>query len=131
MRTANEVLRKQCYELEREEKLIDDLLEMMQFMENFVKNTISDYEYKKQFNVFYFYAQIRWMNANFESLNKFRTSYTELADMCSKAKDYLTLANIIMPSGSGGAVDLERNKFCFRCFALEKLHSILFISNFI
>ena len=34
---ANETLKKNCSELELEEKFVDNLLELVHFMENFVK----------------------------------------------------------------------------------------------
>ncbi|RNA39114.1 hypothetical protein BpHYR1_040935 [Brachionus plicatilis] len=69
---ANETLKKNCSELELEEKFVDNLLEMVQFMDNFNE----------------------WIVKNRENLNDFKDEYCKLAEKCSKAKDYLDLVNI-------------------------------------
>ncbi|CAF0845174.1 unnamed protein product [Brachionus calyciflorus] len=69
---ANESLKKSCSELEFEEKFVDNLLELVKFMDIF-----ND-----------------WILKNSESLNEFKNNYKKLAEMCSKAKDYIELVNI-------------------------------------
>lgn len=39
---ANEILKKNCSELELEEKFVDNLLELVNFMDNFVNKLISN-----------------------------------------------------------------------------------------
>lgn len=72
---ANECLKKQCFELEYEESIIDNLLEIVDFMDKINE----------------------WIQINLNELQTFQANYQSLAEICSKAKNYLKIANIHKP----------------------------------
>lgn len=101
---ANETLKKNCSELEFEEKFVDNLLELVKFMDIF-----ND-----------------WIVKNSDNLNEFRKNYQKLAIMCSKAKDYLDLVNISIQNISQfeESLNSELKNTCKIIDQINKTHSL-------
>lgn len=74
---AHENLQKICNELEYEEKIIDDLSELVDFI-----NILNE-----------------WIDENHDELKNFEANYSRFSELCSKARSYLSIANIHIPQG--------------------------------
>jgi len=72
---ANEILKKTCFELEYEEAMIDNLLELVKFMD----------------------AINSWIDTNATDLQVFQKNYNKLFELCSRAKNFLKISHIHKP----------------------------------
>ena len=102
---ANETLKKNCSELEYEEKLIDNLIELVKFIDSFVSWARNLIIYSRELRDFV--AKNAWMDQNEHNFNKFQSFYNHFSDICGKTKQYLPIKNIHVPEN----IDFEGNLY--------------------
>lgn len=92
---AESTLKQQVFDMENEDKVLDELIDLVDFMD--------------KINL--------WIDGNWKELEKFQGNYQKLAEICSKAKNYLKISNIHRPKN----VDFEETV----AFELNKTKQIM------
>ncbi len=85
-------MKKTCFELEYEETIIDNLLELVKFMDTIVSIINFNNQFANLFSI-----QNSWIDMNAKDLDSFQVNYHKLSELYSKSKNYFKITNIHRP----------------------------------